>query len=588
VQNGQPSGCLFYAAGPQSGIHGVQSQAPSGEDGIPGVGASKLAWRQLLRKAHDVPDLTDRNHTPAPSLARYGTLFLCAIWLLAGAVGHDPWKVDDVLHLGAAFGMAGGDWLVPRIAGDPWLVSPPLYHWVAALCGKLLGGLLPWHDAARLASVLFGAAFLAILSRMARQLLGASAALAAPLLAIGTLGLLVPLHEAQPEIVATTGFVMSLWGLSVWRQEPLRGGLIFGAGIGIGFLGAGIDSVAIQLATGLMLALHPAWRTRGSLVAWLAAAFIAVLLILPWPLRLWQQAPALFDIWCTAEQESLTLRGGFTRNHLELLAWASWPVLPLALWSLWLERRHLLEPPTALLLAATAVALFMFFADAPKATALLPALVPLTLLAAAGAGRLRRGAANAFDWFGMMTFTLIAALIWLGGIAMLTGEPARVAKNFSKPAPGFMAETSTLAIVLAIAVSVGWIAVMLRTPRSPWRAAARWSVGLTTIWVLLMALWLPWIDYGKSYRGVSADFRQALGLHPGCIARRGLGLAQRASLDYFDGIRTVGGNRAGDCRYLIMQTTPRTEKKLPGWMMIRETSRPGDRNERLRLYRRTD
>jgi 4-amino-4-deoxy-L-arabinose transferase-like glycosyltransferase len=535
-----------------------------------------------------VPDLTDRNHIPAPKLARYGTFFLCAIWLLAGAVGHDPWKPDDVLHLGVAFGMAGGDWLVPRIAGDPWLVSPPLYHWVAAVCGKLLGGLLPWHDAARLASVLFGAAFLAILSRMAQQLLGASAALAAPLLAIGTLGLLVPLHEAQPAIVAITGFIISLWGLSVWRQKPLRGGLIFGAGIGIGFLGTGIDGAAIQLATGLMLVLHPAWRLRSSLAAWLAAASIALMLMLPWPLLLWQQSPALFDIWWAAEQASLTLRGGFSRNHFELLAWASWPVLPLALWSLWLERRHLLKAPTALLLTATATALFMFFADAPRPTALMPALVPLTLLAAAGAGRLRRGAASAFDWFGMMTFTLIAALIWLGGIAMLTGEPARVAKNFTKPAPGFIAEASTLAIVLAIAVSVGWIAVMLRTPRSPWRAAARWSVGLTTIWLLLMALWLPWIEYGKSYRSVSADFRQALGSDPGCIARRGLGLAQRASLDYFNDIRTVGASRAKDCRYLIMQTGPGTEKDLPGWTLVRETSRPGDKSERLRLYRRAN
>ena len=535
-----------------------------------------------------MPDLTDRNHSPVPPLARHGTLFLCAVWLLAGTIGHDPWKADDVLHLGVAFGMSGNDWLVPRIAGDPWLVSPPLYHWAAAACGKLLGWLLPWHDAARFASVLFGAAFLAILSRMARQLLGASAALAAPLLAIGTLGLLVPLHEAQPAIVGITGFIIALWGLSAWRQAPVRGGLIFGAGMGIGFLGAGIGSVAIPLATGLIVALHPAWRMRSSLAAWLAAAAIALMLMLPWPYLLWQQAPALFEVWWNAEQESLALHGGFTRNHFELLAWASWPVLPLAFWSLWLERRHLFKPQTAVLLAATATALFVFLSGTPKPTALMPALVPLTLLAAAGAGRLKRGAANAFDWFGMMTFTLMAALIWLGGIAMLTGEPARVAKNFSKPAPGFIAETSTIAIVLAIAVSVGWIVAMLRTPRSPWRAAARWSVGLTAVWVLLVALWLPWIDYGKSYRLVSADFRQALGPHPGCIARRGLGLAQRASLDYLNGIRTVSGSRARDCRHLIVQAAPGIEKDLPGWTLIRESSRPGDKSERLRLYRRAD
>lgn len=534
-----------------------------------------------------MPYLTERGPDTSPILARYGALLLCGVWLLAGVVGHDPWKNEDAVHLGVAFGMAGGDWLVPRVAGDPWLVTPPLYHWTAALCGKLFGWLLPWHDAARLASALFAAGFLAVLWRIAHRHLGASAGLAAPLLAIGTLGLLVPLHEAQPAIVALAGFALSLWGLSVWRDKPPRGGALFGAGIGIGFLGTGIDSVAIQLASGLLLALHPAWRGRGSALAWLAAAAAALALILPWPWLLWQHSPALFDIWWTVEQASLTARDGLSLAHLELLAWASWPVLPLALWGLWLERRQLLKAETAILLAATAVALLMFLTGpSTRPTALFPALVPLAVLAASAAGRLRRGAANALDWFGMMTFTQAAALIWLGGIAILSGEPARIAKNFSKLAPGFIAEVSIPAILIAIAVSVGWIAVMLRTPRSPWRAAARWSVGLTTIWILVTALLLPWIDYGKSYRSVSADFREVLGSRPGCIARRGLGLAQRASLDYFNGIRTVGGNRSADCRWLITQTAPRAEKTLPGWTLIRESSRPGDRNERLRLYRR--
>ena len=533
-------------------------------------------------------DLTDRNHKPAPILSRYAALVLCTIWLLTGVVGHEPWKPEDALHLGVAFGMSSSDWLVPRIAGDPWLVSPPLYHWVAALCGKLLGWLLPWHDAARLASTLFAASFLVILWRIAQRQMAPSPALAAPLLAIGTLGLLIPLHEAQPAIVALTGFAVSLWGLDVWRSEPLRGGALFGAGIGIGFLGTGVDSAAIQLGTGVLLVLHPAWRIRGSLFAWLLAAAVALPLILPWPYLLWRQSPALFDIWWAVEQEDLILRNGLNRHHFELLAWASWPVLPLAMWNLWLERRHLLKAENVLLLAATTSALLMFFTGTnTRSIALFPALVPLTLLAATAASRLRRGAANAFDWFGMMTFTMAAALIWLAGIAIRTGEPARTAKNLAKIAPGFIAEVSIYPILIAIAVSVGWIVVMLRTPRSPWRAAARWCVGLTTLWVLVAALLLPWIDYGKSYRGISADFRQLLGGQPGCIARNGLGLAQRASLDYYNGIRTVYGKPAGSCRYLILQTSPRGEKELPGWTLLHEASRPGDKSEQLRLYRKS-
>ena len=528
--------------------------------------------------------LTER--TLAPLLARRAAWVLCGIWLLAGVIGHDPWKADDALHLGVAWSMAGGDWLVPRIAGDPWLVTPPLYHWLAALCGKALGWLLPWHDAARLASALFGGLYLVVISRTAYRLNGGSAALAAPLLAIGTLGMLVPMHDAQPAIAAIAGFAIALRGLAIWQQQAARGASIFGIGLGISFLAAGADIAAVELATALTLMLHPGWFRRESLKAWLITLGIALALALPWPLLLWQRAPALFDLWWSAELSSLVFRGGAGINHLEMLAWAAWPVLPLALWALWLERRKALAAQNFLMLAAAAWAAMLFIADAPRPATLLPALVPLTLLAASGASRLRRGAANAFDWFGMMTFTLVAALIWLGGIAMLTGEPARVAKNFSKPAPGFVAEASPILILLAIAVSVAWIAVMLRTPRSPWRAAARWSVGLTTIWLLLMALWLPWIDYGKSYRGVSAEFRKDLGTHPGCIARSDLGLAQRASLDYFNGIRTVGGSKAKECRHLIAQAGTGSEKNLPSWTLVREASRPGDKSERLRLYRR--
>jgi 4-amino-4-deoxy-L-arabinose transferase-like glycosyltransferase len=204
--------------------------------------------------------LTER--TLAPLLARRAAWLLCGLWLLAGVVGHDPWKADDALHLGVAWSMAGGDWLVPRIAGDPWLVGPPLYHWLAALCGKLFGWLLPWHDAARLASALFGGLYLVVISRTAYRLDGGSAALAAPLLAVGTLGMLVPMHDAQPAIAAIAGFAIALRGLAIWQQQATRGASIFGLGLGISFLAAGSDIAAIELATAFTLMLHSGWRRR--------------------------------------------------------------------------------------------------------------------------------------------------------------------------------------------------------------------------------------------------------------------------------------------------------------------------------------
>lgn len=536
-----------------------------------------------------MPLTTSLDPTTTPPISKWGVIVLCTLWLLAGALGHDPWKPDDAINLGAAFSMAGKSWqtwLVPHVAGDPWLANPPLYYWLAALCGQLFQWLLPWHDAARLATTLLGAGFLITLSTSVRHLAGLSAALIAPLLAIGTLGLLIPIHDAQPAMVGVFGFSLALLGLIQWQKTTLGGGLLFGAGVGVSFLGTGLDAALLSIVAGLLTLLHPAWRQRGSLIAVLAAIAVALVLILPWPWLLNERAPVLFGRWWAIEKSSIVPQAGFTHAHFKLLMWASWPLLPLAAWQVWLERRRLWLPQMALPLMASLVSLWIFFLGSPRPTSLLPALVPLGMLAAMGAGRLRRGAANAFDWFGMVTFSLMNTLIWLGAIALLTGTPAKIAKNFTKPAPGFIAHTPLIIIVLAILVTLGWLVFTLRLRRSPWRAATRWSIGWATVWLLITALWLPWIDYGKSYRLVSADFSQHLGKNPGCIARRNLGLAQRASLDYFNGIRTTSGDNAKNCRYLITQATPQAEKSLPNWKLLLETSRPGDKSERLRLYRR--
>ena len=64
-------------------------------------------------------------------------LVVCFAWLLPGLVGHDPWKVDEAVVFGAVTEMLrSGDWLVFRIAGEPYLEKAPLFLWVAATLAK--------------------------------------------------------------------------------------------------------------------------------------------------------------------------------------------------------------------------------------------------------------------------------------------------------------------------------------------------------------------------------------------------------------------------------------------------------------------
>ena len=130
---------------------------------------------------------------PWPSsfpLSGLPVILICLGFLLAGLMGHDPWKTDDVISIAVARSILDGHWLVPQLAGEDWLQSPPLFYWLAALSSMAFSSLLPWHDAARLASLLVAAIGLTGISCAARTLYEPEAGRVASLLVIGTLGLL--------------------------------------------------------------------------------------------------------------------------------------------------------------------------------------------------------------------------------------------------------------------------------------------------------------------------------------------------------------------------------------------------------------
>lgn len=515
-------------------------------------------------------------------------LLLCGVFLLSGLVGHDPWKLDDATHLGVAYEFAvHGDWLRPRIGHDPWFATPPLYHWLAALLGRLGSGWLAFADAARLATALCAALLLWGIGRAARALQDeADSRWGAPLLLLGTLGLLTPIHDAQPAILLLAAQALFILGLLRLPAARAPAALVLALGLAAALLSAGTLALCLMLPLAATCLFLPAWRSRACLPFLFLGLVAGLVLAAFWPLLLARQAPDLLPLLWKAEQLRLTprLNGDAALDHLELLGWASWPLLPLAGWSLWVNRRQLATPGLLLPLVGTGAALVSAVLwEAPRPLQHLPIYVPLTLLAVSGIARLRRGAANAFDWFGMMTFTLVGGLIWLGGISMVTGEPARVARNFLKAEPGFVGQFRLLPLLAAAALTGLWLWSLLRLPRSPWRSVTHWVAGMTLTWGLLACLWMPWIDYGKTYRPVALSLARALDGSTECVGARNLGDGQKASLRYFIGLAP---SQKPDCPWLLTQSTERKEAAPEGWRLVWTGHRPGDKLEKLRLYRR--
>lgn len=517
--------------------------------------------------------------TPAPPPPRLVLILLVGIYLLAGVIGHDPWKGEDAIHIGIAHGFwQEGSWLLPRIAGEAWPHTAPFYHWMAALLGGTLEPVAGFHQGARLASSLFGLIFFIALGGAARTLCGQSAGRIAPLLAIGTLGLLVPFHETQPAIAGLACAAIAWWGGGLLWQGQAKGAWVFGAG-------AGLACATHGLVGGLMvLAVLLAPTFRGNLRSLLIAILIALPLALAWPIITAQVQPEYIATWWRNEWAEATLRRHLPeREHLELLAWATWPVLPLSCWGAWTLRRN--RSLLALLLIGITIGLLWFLTGPARGLGLFPAMIPWIILAAAGAERLRRGATNAFDWFAAITFSLIAVVIWLGASAMTFGWPAGIARNFAKLAPGYSSSMSVMAIMLALLATLGWITAW-RLPRAPWRSSLRWAAGGTMMWVLVTSLWLGWIDHYKSYRSVVFDLRQALPGDADCLERSGMSISQRALLDYFTGLRPIAPTRNRTCTWRLTVGDP--DRDTPaGWETLWQGYRPSDRKkERWYLDRR--
>ncbi len=515
---------------------------------------------------------------------------LCLAWLLPGLVGHQPWKLDDAYSFGLVHHvLKGGEWLLPSLAGEPFMEKPPLYYGVAAQFAKLFSPFLPVHDAARLSSGFFMALTLLFTGLAGRALWGKGQGRVAVLLLLGCMGLLIRAHELVAETAQLAGFALALYGLSTSRQHPLTAGFALGSGAGIGFMSGGVLIPVILLTSACMLPFFPEWRGRRLVLCLLVAAAAVLPWLAAWPAWLYFHAPTLFASWWQAQFAVLLKPGGTAFGfYFSNLPWFAWPALPIALWMLWREK--LARPETQLLALLSLVTLLILGLGAQaRELHALPLLLPLSLLATPGIDMLRRGAANALNWFGIMTFGFFSGLLWFFWFALMTGVPERNARHLLKMQPGYTPEFVPLAFAVALFYTLAWLAVLGATRRLPpgRRAIVNWGAGITLLWGIATTISLPWIDAGKSYRSTFSSLQQALPSAYGCIAGENLGAAQRALLDYYAGIVTRRSDAAAqsECDLLLVQGhASQPYAVAPSWRMLWQGARPGEKSERFWLF----
>lgn len=551
----------------------------------------------------------------AAKLSRTMLLGLCLVYILFGLFMRSPWKTDDVVGLAqmwTAVHQGGEAWLLPQIAGVTAAHNGPLTMWIGGLSMLFFGPLIGDIAAGRLPNLLwFGITATSLWygtyllgRRTEAQPLalpfggqpgvndyGRMLADAALLLLIATLGLAWRSHETSAVPAALACQALAFYSLARMLDRPWHGAFSLALAIaGAALTRGGAALAPILLALPFILAL-PAWREalRPALVLTLplAAALVAV-----WYFPAasanpyWMQG---WHLWHADFFGPITLGGAI--SVLRNAPWFLWPIWPLALLAVWRWRGWHTSPhlflPMALALAASVCLLFIRKPDEPELLAL---IVPAATLGAMALPTLRRGQINTLDWFAVMAFSVAVILVWFGWSTAISGWPAKIAQNIERQTPAFRLDFSFLAFLVGTAVTLAWFTLIswrVRVqPAALWRGSMLSAGGVLATWILLNTLWLPSIDYARSYRPVASGIAQALADAGGgdCVRTRNLALAQRASFAVLEGLVFSFDQ---SCPLLLQQT----QRSLldtplpPGSRILWEGARPADRQDYYRLLR---
>lgn len=554
-------------------------------------------------------------------LPRRVLLIFCLAYILPGFIGREPWKNADITAFGYMLELVGGNtsWLAPQLLGQAPEISGLLPYWLGAWAMQLAPSWVAPDFAARLPfMVLLGMTLLATWhcvyylarSPSALPVVFAFGGEAKPkdyartiadgglLALIASLGLAQFSHETTPAMAQLCCTAIIFYTVAAMPYHALSSRGIFFLGL-LGLSLSGAPSMAMALGLGSLVIFASDqlvsrkkrdaddrardWRSS----FWMGASLLCAAVLV-----------TALDLW----RWTITMPEG-SWNELQgvsrLLLWFAWPTWPLGLWTLWRWRRQYASRHVALPLWFASVAFFSMLFTHISDRALLLGLPALATLAAFALPTLERRLSALIDWFTLFFFTAIGLLIWGVWIAMQTGIPPRSVLFVERLVPGYIPSFSLIPFSIALLGTLAWVwLVSWRVGRhrtAMWKSMVLPAGGTALCWLLLMTLWLPILDFARSYAPLVSRVTDMVGKTT-CVQVYGLSAGQITAFKYHGGLEVLPAATDTSlapeqkCPWLIVDADAEValaiNVKMQPWKFVTKVRRPSDDNEDVLLYRR--
>lgn len=313
--------------------------------------------------------------------------------------------------------LASGDLATPTVGGLPWLEKPPLSIWLAALAGRVVGGVS--ETAARAPAAAAAVSLAAAVALLAARHFGPDVGLLAGLVQATTTWTVVRgrLAEADMPLACLIAWTLVAFDRLRGADEAPGPGprrawrWAFFVGLGLTSLakGVGFGAVLTLAAVGVVLAWdddRAALRRLAFAPGWVLAAALS----LAWPLLAVARNPAVLRLWALHVTDRLAAHpehfaGQSGPQYVLGVALALLPWLPLGVLGAWRSlpwalSRHGRGRGERLLLAwAAAPSALLLLATVRNAHYVVHALPPWSVWAALGLTRLvERRRARGWNW----------------------------------------------------------------------------------------------------------------------------------------------------------------------------------------------
>jgi 4-amino-4-deoxy-L-arabinose transferase-like glycosyltransferase len=264
----------------------------------------------------------------------------------------------------------------------------------------------------------------------------------------------------------------------------------------------------------------------------------------------------------------------------------------LAIWTLWRWRRQYNSLHVALPLLFVGVAVVSMLFTGTSDRALLLGLPAMATLAAFALPTLERRLSALIDWFTLFFFSVVGLLIWGIWITMQTGTSSQSIMLVNKLVPGYEPSFSWLPFLVAILGTLSWVYLVLwrvgRHRTAMWKSMVLPAGGTALCWLLLMTLWLPILDFARSYAPLVQRVSETIGKQS-CVQIVGLSPGQAAAFAYHGSMNLQLLTSDEKCTWLIVDADVESSLStlnMAPWRFVTKVRRPTDDNEDVLLYRR--